>query len=272
MTRTYSLAYLTSAPLAPPDAISLAAEAGYGAVGLRALAAVPGGEASPLMSDAALRRETIARAKATGVSIFDVEIVRIGADFSVEPLRAFLETCGELGAKAVLVAMDEPEFARQVAAFAAFCDTARPYGLTADLEFMPWTKVPDAKAALRVVEAADRPNGGVLVDTLHAARSRSTLADLAAIPAHRLNYAQICDAPAEIPATVEGLLHTARHERLLPGAGGIALKPMLGSLAREVPVSIELPNDREKASRGVPAWAKAALAAARDVLEGEGPA
>ncbi len=44
MSRVYSLAYLTSAPLPPPEAISLAAQLGYGAVGLRALPAAPGGD------------------------------------------------------------------------------------------------------------------------------------------------------------------------------------------------------------------------------------
>jgi sugar phosphate isomerase/epimerase len=268
----YSLAYLTSAPLGPPDAVALAARCGFDAVGLRALPATPEGEASPLIADKALVRETMARVRDTGVKVFDVEIVRIGADFAVERLKPFLETCAALEAKAILVAADEPVESRLVASFAAFCDAAVPYGLTADLEFMPWTKVPDARTALRVVTAAGRPNGGILVDTLHAARSRSTPADIAAIPAAMLHYAQLCDAPAEIPATLEGMLHTARHARLLPGAGGIDPGAYLAALKAEVPISLELPNDREKAAGGVEAWAKAAIAAARRVCDGRGAA
>ena len=82
---TLSLAYLTSAPLSPPDAIALAAELGYQAVGLRALPVAPGAAFSPLIEDAGLLRETIARMKATGVAVFDVEIVRLGPDFDPTP-------------------------------------------------------------------------------------------------------------------------------------------------------------------------------------------
>jgi hypothetical protein len=135
-----SLAYLTSAPLSPLDAIALAAELGYQAVGLRALPVVPGGAFSPLIEDAGLLRETIARMKATGVAVFDVEIVRLGANFDPETVRPFFETCQKLDAKAVLVAGDDPDEARLTASFVAFCEAAAPYGLTGDLEFMPWTK------------------------------------------------------------------------------------------------------------------------------------
>lgn len=264
----FSLAYLTYAELAPPDAISLAARCGYRAIGLRAIPAVAGGDYSRLIEDPALLRETKARAQSEGITIFDMEIVRLNETFAIERFKPFLDACGALGAKAVLVGGDDPEEPRLVASYAAFCDAAAAYGLTADLEFMPWSRVPDATTALRVVGAADRPNGGILLDSLHAARSRSTPDDIARIPASRLHYAQICDAPADIPTTVEGLLHTARHERLLPGQGGIDLKSQFNALRKRVPVSIELPNDREKARRGVEAWAKAAIDAARDVLSG----
>lgn len=264
----FSLAYLTYAPLPPPEAISLAARTGYKAIGLRALPALAGGDCSPLIGNAALIRETRERAAAEGVTVFDMEIVRITPAFDIEDLKPFLETCGALGAKAVLVGGDDADEARLIANYAAFCDAAAPYGLTADLEFMPWSTVRDAKTALRVVTRAGRPNGGILVDSLHAARSRSTPADLAAIPADLLHYAQICDAPAEIPSTVEGLLFTARHARLLPGDGGIALRAQFDALRKPVPVSIELPNDAEKAKRGIEAWATAAIEAARKVLAG----
>jgi sugar phosphate isomerase/epimerase len=264
--RPFSLAYLTAAPLSPPDTISLAADIGYSHVGLRLLPAAPGGDFAPLMTDAALLRETQARMKATGVAVFDVEIVRIGAGFKAADLARFLETCAALGAQAILVAGDDPDEARLTASFVAFCDAARPFGLTADLEFMPWTKVPDCKTARRVVETAARPNGRILVDALHAARSTTTLADLADLPRSLLSYVQICDAPAEIPATLEGLLHTARQARLLPGTGGIDLKAMFAALPADLPMSIELPNDELKARHGVEEWCRMALAATRQTL------
>jgi sugar phosphate isomerase/epimerase len=267
MKRRYSLAYLTFAPLSPPDAIRLAATCGYEAVGLRALPVAHGADFAPFATDAALLRETRTALRETGITVFDVEIIRIGDGFTPAPLKPFFEVCAALGAKAMLVAGDDPNEARLTASFAALCEAAAPYGLTADLEFMPWTKVPDGKTALRIVTAAAQPNGGILVDTLHAARSRTTPADIAAIPASMLHYAQLCDAPVEIPATLEGLLHTARHERLLPGHGGIPLADLFKALQGNVPVSLELPNDKQKAAVGVAAWAQQCIDAARLVLE-----
>lgn len=260
-----SLAYLTTVPLAPPDAVRLAAELGYDAVGLRALPAAPGGDASPLIEDASLRAET-RRAIASGVPVFDMEIVRLAADFTVERFRPFLELCGELGVRAILTAGDDPDESRLTASYAAFCEAAAPYNLTADLEFMPWTRVPDACAALRIVTAAGQPNGRVLVDALHAGRSRTTLADIAAIPAARLSYAQICDASGEIPTTDEGLIHTARQARLLPGEGGIDLTGIFAQLPPDLPISVEVPNLKRAAELGIRSWAREALEATQAVL------
>ena len=265
MPRAYSLAYLTTAPLAPPDALRLAQKLGYQMIGVRIAPAAPGGDFSPLIEDAALLRETVAQIKATGVTVYDVEIARLNADFRVEQFRDFLETAGKLGARAILVAGDDPVEERLTQSYASFCDAASEYGLTADLEFMPWTAVPDARSALRIITAADRPNGRVLIDALHAARSSTTLADLAAIPRERLGYAQLCDAPGEIPTTNEGLIHTARCARLLPGEGGIDLTGILRQLPDDLPLSLEIPNDERLPAVGPEAWAREALAAAKHV-------
>src|SRR3954454_1730851 len=259
---TLSLAYLTSASLSPPDSISLAAELDYQAVGLRALPVAPGSAFSPLIEDAGLLRETISRMEATGVGVFDVEIVRLGPNFNPETVRTFLETCQRLDAKAVLVAGDDPDEARLTASFAAFCEAAAPHGLTGDLEFMPWTKVPDARTAQRITVNVAQPNARVLVDSLHAGRSSTTLADLAALRRSLLSYAQICDAPGEVPITDEGLIHTAREARLIPGDGGIDLVGIFAQLPPDLPVSVEIPNRVEMAS-GVETWAARALAASR---------
>jgi sugar phosphate isomerase/epimerase len=262
----YSLAYLTSVPCSPADALVLAAKLGYKYTGVRIAPASPGGDFSPLVTDAAMLRETAARSSDSGARVFDVEIVRLAADFKVAALAPFLETCGALGARAILVAGDDPDEGRLTASFAALCDAAADYGLTADLEFMPWTKVPDARSALRVVGNAARPNGRILVDALHAGRSATTLADLAAIPRAMLSYAQLCDAPGEIPATHEGLIHTARCARLLPGEGGIDLVGILSQLPVDLPLSLEIPNEERLPALGAEEWARQALAAAKMIV------
>ncbi len=263
--RLLSLAYLTAASLPAPEVVRLAARLGYDAVGLRIAPVAQGGAFSPLTTDKALLSATIAALKETGLFVLDVEIVRLGADFAAAKVELFLQTCAALGARAVLVAGEDPDEARLTASFASFCDAAARFGLTADLEFMPWTAVPDAKTAARIVNQAP-PKGRVLVDALHFARSSSTLADIDAIPPSRLGYAQICDAPADVPATTEGLIQTARLARLLPGEGGIDLQALLSRLPAALPVSVEVPNAEGVARHGAEVWARMALDAARRAL------
>jgi sugar phosphate isomerase/epimerase len=262
MPHIYSLAYLT-APIAPPDALRLAAKLGYQAIGARIAPAMPGGDFAPLATDPVMLRDTIHAIAENGVQMFDVEIVRLGAQTDIDDFAPFLETAGRLAARAVLVAGDDPDEARLTESFAKFCRAAAPYGLTADLEFMPWTAVKNASAALRIVRAAREPNGRVLVDALHAARSATTLDDIARLP---VSYAQLCDAPAGIPATDEELIHTARSARLLPGDGGIDLAGIVSRLPDDLPLSLEIPNDEWQRKLGAEEWARRALAAARRVV------
>lgn len=261
--REFSLAYLTYAPLPPPSALDLAARLGYQAIGLRVFPAVTGGAYQNLIDDKTLRRDTLAAIRSSGVSIFDVEIIRIGADFKPQSCLAFLELCADMQAKAVLVAGDDPDISRMTASYAAFCGLANEYNLTADLEFMPWTEVPDARSALSIVQAAQQPNGRVLVDTLHVGRSNTTLNDLAAIPSELLSYAQICDAVAGRNFSVEEMTYTARCARLLPGEGNIDITGIMKQLPEELPLSIEIPNEERIHQLGIDAWAKEALQAAR---------
>lgn len=193
MTPDFSLAHLTVLSLPPPEVIAVAARLGYRHAGLRLLPASPGGPAYRLMDDPAMLREPLARMADTGVTVFDLEIIRLDQDFDANAYLPFFE----VGAKAMLVAGDDRDEARLTASFVALCDAAEPFGLTADLEFMPWTAVPSLRSALRIVAAAGRPNGGVLVDTLHFARSDSQLDELEAVPREWLHYAQLYDAPTK---------------------------------------------------------------------------
>src|SRR4030095_3499509 len=103
MSRKYSLSHLTALPLAPPQLIDVAAAAGYDMVGIRMIAPAPGIACYPLMNDAPMLRETFARLRDTGLSVFDIEIVRITAEYRTSAWLPFLETGAKLGARAILV-------------------------------------------------------------------------------------------------------------------------------------------------------------------------
>ncbi|MES2945328.1 MAG: TIM barrel protein [Pseudomonadota bacterium] len=272
MSRIYSLAYLTSNTCTPPQAIQLAAKLGYAFVGLRLLPNMAGAPQQFLIGQPQVLRETVAAQRDTGVCVFDLEIIRIGEGFDEKAYLPLFEAGAALQAKAVLVAGDDTNEARLVDSYARLCEVMQAYGLTADLEFMPWTAVPDAQAALRIIKAAGQPaNAGILVDALHVDRSSTTLDDIRAIPRELLHYAQICDAPTRAQIghdfTVDEMIHTARCARLLPGEGGIDLRDLFDALPQDLPVSVEVVHLHRMAQTGQAEWARQSLAASRVLLE-----
>ena len=272
MTRIYSMAYLTSNLCTPPQTVRLAAELGYAWVGLRLLPNMAGAPQQFLIGQPEVLRETIAAQQDTGVGIFDLEIIRIGEGFDERAYVPLLEAGAALKARAVLVAGDDSDEARLTEGYARLCELMKPYGMTADLEFMPWTALPDVKAALRIIHAAGKPaNAGILVDALHFDRSNSTLEDIRAIPRELLHYAQICDAPTRVQIgrdfTVEEMVHAARCERLLPGEGSIDLAGLFAALPQDLPISVEVVHLARMAQVGQADWARQSLAASRALLE-----
>ncbi len=265
--RAYSMAYLTAHRCGAPEAVRVAAAAGYNFVGLRLWPNAAGTPYQRLLGDAALMRETLAACRDTGVRVFDLEIVRIGEGFDPRLYLPLFEAGAALGARAVLVAGDDTDPARLATSYARLCEQMAPFGLTADLEFMPWTAVPDARSALALVEAAGSPaNAGILVDALHFGRSHTALDDIRAIPRRLLHYAQICDGEAGTHFTTEQLLHTARCERLMPGEGDIDLLGLFAALPPDLPVSVEMINLVREAVTPAQAWATECLAASQRLL------
>ena len=262
--RIYSLAYLSSHRCTPVEAIRIAAQTGYAFVGLRLWPNAPGAPQQHLLDQPQALREARAALQDTGVGVFDLEIIRINADFDPHTWDRLYDVGAQLKAKAILVAGDDPDEARLTLNYARLCEVMQPYGMTADLEFMPWTEVKDAQAALRIIANAGMPsNAGILVDALHFGRSTTTLDDIRAIPRQLLHYAQICDAAAGLDFSTEDMIHTARCARLLPGDGNIDVRGLFAALPADLPVSVEVVNFEREAQTPPLQWATECLAASR---------
>jgi len=271
VSRTYSLAYLSSHRCTPPEAIRVAAANGYAFVGLRLWPNAPGAPQQFLLGQPDVLRETVAAQVDTGVGVFDLEIIRIGEQFDPHTWDALYDAGAALKAKAILVAGDDLDEARLTDNYARLCEVMQPYGMTADLEFMPWTAVKDAKSALRIITNAGMPsNAGILVDALHFGRSTTTLDDIRAIPRQLLHYAQICDAEAGTHFSTEQMIHTARCERLLPGDGNIDVQGLFDALPADLPISVEVVNFAREEKANPSEWASICMAASRPFVEPRG--
>jgi len=267
MMREYSLAHLTVLSLTPPEMVDVASRTGYRYVGLRLNRITPTEPLYPLITDRSLMKETKARLADTGVGVWDIECARMGPDTEPESYLSFLEAGAELGALHVLAQLPDPDFERATDRFGRLCDLAKPLGLGVDLEFVSWTAIPDLTRAVDVLHAVDRPNAGILVDTLHFDRSKSSIAELQELPREWFRYAQVCDAPKEKPTTTEELIYTARCERLFPGDGGIDVRGILACLPPEIPYALEIPGDSLVGEVGVEEYARRALQSSRQHLD-----
>jgi sugar phosphate isomerase/epimerase len=122
-------------------------------------------------------------------------------------LRRFLLTAAEaLGARHLKVTPDtsgapwEPD--HWAAEFARLAAQAHTAGARLGIEFLPWANIATVHDALRLVEAAGHPGGGIVIDVWHVERAGTPPDDLAALPLHRIVGVELDDADGEVVGTL----------------------------------------------------------------------
>ncbi len=220
----------------------MAARAGYDYVSFRTIPlGLPGEPNYGLADNPILLKELKAALKQTGIQGLDIELARIVDDVDVTMYLPELEAASELGIRQVVSSVWTPNRAYAIDALGRLCDFGAKIGVTINLEFVTWADVGTLRDAVKIIQAVNQPNCGLLIDTLHFSRSRVSLEDLSMIPDSWFHIVHLCDAPTEIPSTKEDLIYTAREARLDPGQGGIDLAAILNQIP-EVPYSLEVPN------------------------------
>ena len=261
--RPISLAPLTALELSPPELVSCAADAGFDGVGLRLIRATDDEPLLPTIGVTPMIRETRRRLEDTGLFLLDIEVLRLRPETDVrDDFGPFLETGAYLGAEQILVTGNDPDHARLADNLAELGYFAAGFGMTPNLEPMPWTDVRDLHEAAQIARHCAGSGVGVLVDAIHYDRALATVEDLRALPAGWTRYVQICDAVLPRPTDIDELRFQGRNARLFPGDGSIDLVSMLRALPT-VPASVEAPV-QWKAPAAV--RARAALRAARSVV------
>ncbi len=248
----FSLAHLTLINCTPAELVYIAARAGYDAVSPRFIAMNVPGEFIDSPLDRAQVQAIRTALATTGLEVLDIELARITEDCDPRGFEAALELGGELGARHMIMSAwttrrDDRNFLLDV--YGETCDLAAPYGLTIDLEFPSFSRLRTLDEVLDIVRAADRPNGGILVDTLYLHLSRVDLGELLHVPPEWLHFLHVSDCLPGIADTREGMIQLARDARLYPGEGWI---DFAGLIERCPPVnySIELPNQSRIAELG----------------------
>jgi sugar phosphate isomerase/epimerase len=166
------------------------------------------------------------------------------AEYQEEEKRLWA-AANRLGTTRVSVAdFDPQEPELLLPGFKGLCRRAAEYGLTVQLEFMPYTPPVDSLGvAWELLQKVDEPNTGLLIDAWHWARSRNPGADLQRIPPERITGIQLGDAPKQAAADLED---ESRHHRLVPGGGEFDLVGWLRQLAAHgvrAPLAVEVMSD-----------------------------
>jgi sugar phosphate isomerase/epimerase len=113
-------------------------------------------------------------------------------------------------------------------AFGGLCDRASEHGLVVGLEFLPFTDIVSVHDARAIVEAANRPNGGICVDIWHHERGANDLAAIAALPAELVTGVQMSDGPL-VPEDPDYYTDCLTNRRP-PGDGRFDIAGFVGAL------------------------------------------
>ena len=276
MRRAVGLEHLTLLDVAPPEFVTLAAGAGFDAVGLRIAPVALGEEPWPMSLGSPMLAETRRRCADAGVAVHAVEAIVIRPGGGLSGCERVIETAAALGARYLNVICDDPDTERFSDLFAALVPQAWDAGVRPVIEFTAWRPV---RRLADAVSIAQRSGGGrILLDSLHIQRCGVTLAELSQVPPALLSYLQLCDAPLRQP---HGLLvpagaapggqpepddtavAEARAMRLLPGEGELPLTGLLDLLPAGMIVSVEAPSAAARSAASPAEYAARARRAVR---------
>ena len=253
MARKYSLAHLGCLNWTPPEMIYNAKTMGYDCVGIRSIVQGISGEVDyDFQRHPELFRQTKQAMEETGVTIHDIEFAKIGSDTHVDRYEPAFAAAEELGAVNVITSIWTDDRNSYLPQFEQLCDLAAKYHLKVGLEFVTWASVWNLRQAREILETVNRPNAGILVDTLHAHRSGVTPGEIRDLPRQWLEFAHICGGPKGVPdrSNQEELIFTGREARyyLSEPDNGVDAAAMIRAMNGDTVLAMELPHwERAKA-------------------------
>ncbi|MGH3378783.1 MAG: bifunctional sugar phosphate isomerase/epimerase/4-hydroxyphenylpyruvate dioxygenase family protein [Actinoallomurus sp.] len=122
-------------------------------------------------------------------------------------------------------------------------ERAAAHGIRIAYEALAWGRhVDDYRHAWRIVEMADHPALGTCLDSFHILSRGSDPSGIAEIPAEKVFFLQLADAPR----LSMDVLQWSRHYRCFPGQGGFDVAGLVGHVLAtgyEGPLSLEVFND-----------------------------
>lgn len=263
--RLISLAALTILDAGPAGQIRAAADAGWSSVGLRLM---------PLLdSDARVVGNPGAEAEVellldeTGLAVLEIGVFPLKPEMDWGLVEAVVAFSARLDAQHLVCPVEDADVERRLATFRRLCDIADDQGMSALVEFNPYSACQNLDAATDLVGRVGCSNAGLVIDALHLSRSGGSPEDLAAVDSTLLRLVHLCDAlpPPDRNRSVDELRAESRTARLLPGEGSLWLDRLLDVLPPGAAISVEAPS-ASQAHLSATERARLALVATRALL------
>ncbi|MEJ5978549.1 TIM barrel protein [Novosphingobium sp. PS1R-30] len=216
-----------------------------------------------LRDDPALRRETLAALRDTGVRIGLAEGFGATAAEDVSRFAGDLDLFAELGAQRLNAICLEDDMAMATDQLARLAEMAAARGMAFTIEFFPCEGINSFERTLSVIDGIGRDRAKVLLDTMHFFRTGGTLEKLQAAGTDVVGYVQLADAPNTPPDA--DYFRDAMFARLVPGAGELPLRELIAALPADLPISVEVPRLDDLRAEGPRAYAERVIAAAREL-------
>jgi sugar phosphate isomerase/epimerase len=187
--------------------------------------------------------------------------------------RDLFEAAEFLGARTVKIAPDvtggpwNPE--QWAVELAAMGREAAEHGTRVALEFLPWSNIADVHQGLKLVEAAQHPAVGLLVDAWHVGRAGTPVADLASLPAERIFGVELDDFDDQ---PIGSLFEDTRDRRKYCSEGSFDLHGMVSALRRagwHGPWGVEILSEQHRTTELVEGVTKA-FDSAQELLRASG--
>lgn len=256
----------------PPVAFTrLAAELGCNSVSLN-LSPNPGFNpdrhpAWSLRDDPALRRDTAAAARDTGVCIGMVEGFVLIPGRDIRAYAADLDIVCEIDSKRIAANSADKDLQKTIDGFVILAEMAAERGLLVSAEMGSMGPYGQVEAALALVRGVGKDNFNLLIDSMHFLRLGNTIEQFAALDPALIGYVQLCDAP--LTNRFDTYMEEAMYERLAPGDGELPLREFVKLIPPDVTVSLEIPM-RALAEQGLGPRERIApcVDAAREMLAG----
>lgn len=164
--------------------------------------------------------------------------------------RELLEAARELGARTIKIGPgigeETADIELMTREFTLLCQQAAEVGTSIVLEIMPFSNVRTVDVALQIVEGANQPNGGLLLDIWHLSRGGVDFSEITKIPARFIGSIELNDADKY---AIEPLWMDTIHKRRLPGEGVFDVHAFIKAVQAagyEGPWGLEVISDVER--------------------------